>query len=119
MKKQPAVRHLVVAVSMVLTSLLAAPQLALAAGKHPVITSASSDAGLVNLTINGSGFNSVKNVKVLLSGVATPLPLVTKTDGILIGLLPVGIQPGTYSFVITSKGNGKDDHDEGEAARGD
>jgi len=114
MKKQPAVRHLVVAVSMVLTSLLAAPQLALAAGKHPVITSASSDAGLVNLTINGSGFNSVKNVKVLLIGVATPLPLVTKTDGILIGLLPVGIQPGTYSFVITSKGNGKDDHDEGD-----
>jgi hypothetical protein len=78
-----------------------------------VITSAASDAGLVNLTIKGSGFNSVKNLKVYLSGVSTALPVLTKTDKVLVALLPAGTQPGTYSVIVTgSKGKNDDDDDD-------
>jgi hypothetical protein len=74
-----------------------------------VITSASSDAGLVNLTINGTGFNSVKSLKIYLSGVATSLPIVTHSDKILIALLPAGVKAGSYSIVLTGSKGKKDD----------
>ena len=106
MKNQLVIRHVVFAVSIAVASFVAVPQLALASSNDPVITSASSDAGLANLTINGSGFNSVRNLQVFLSGFSTALPLVSKSDKILIALLPPGIHAGTYSFVLTSP-NGK------------
>ena len=108
------VRHLVLAVSIATASLLITPQATFAAGKQPVIFFASSDAGLVNLTIEGSNFDSLKNLKVFLSGTSTPLPIVSKTNSVLVALLPAGTDPGSYSIVITDMKGRKHDHDEGQ-----
>jgi len=111
--RTPRLRNLVVAVSLATAAALAIPQVAIAAGKHPVISSVSADAGLVNLTINGSNFNGPKEVKVFISGNTTPLPVVSKTDKILIALLPAGTLPGSYWIVVTT-GKLKDAHDESQ-----
>jgi len=66
-----------------------------------VINSASVDAGTVSVTINGGGFNAVRNLKVFLGGVAAELPLVSRTDGVLVALLPAGLAPGSYSVIVS------------------
>ena len=102
-------RHLVAAFIVAAASLLAAPVLA---ARQPVITSASADEGLVNLTITGVGFNSIKNLKVFLSNSPNPLTVLSKSDTVLVALLPPGIAPGTYAIVVAAKAK-KDFHDEG------
>ena len=81
--------------------------------RDPTVFSAVADAGLVNLTINGKNLNAA-NLKVYLSGVPTPLTILSKTDKVLIVLLPVGTQPGTYALFLTdSKGKHIDSDDDG------
>jgi hypothetical protein len=109
----PRLRHIVLAVSLAASALVVSPA-ALAGGKRPLITSVSADAGLVNLTINGMNFTGPKDVKVFLSGTSTPLPLLSKSDKILIALLPPGTQPGSYWIVVTDSKLKKDPHDEGQ-----
>lgn len=100
------VRSLALALSLSLT-LAAVPFAARADNGSPaVIHSASADAGLVNLTLQGANFTKVRSPRLLLSGVATPLPILSLTDQVLVALLPRGIAPGTYAVTVASGSGG-------------
>ena len=104
MKNPFSTRPLVLALSLAVM-----PMTALADnGKPAVIDSASADAGLVNLTIHGNNFTKVKSVRLWLGGTATPLPIVSLTDQVLVALLPAGVAPGTYSLALGTGGSGGD-----------
>src|SRR5690242_16908134 len=71
-----------------------------------LIQSAAADDNLVHLTLHGNHFTKVKGLRLMLSGVATPLPILSLTDQMVVALLPVGIAPGTYALgVVSGQGN--------------
>lgn len=80
---------------------------AFADGGNAAISAASADEGLVHLTIRGYNFSKVKSIKLWLSGVPTPLAIVSADDHMLVALLPPGISSGTYA-VSLSAGQGGD-----------
>jgi hypothetical protein len=106
MKKEFRLRPLALATSLALAALLPLPFAALAADNHAVINSAAADSGLVNLTLHGQHFTSVKRLTLLLSGAAVPLPILSITDQTIVALLPIGIPPGSYVATLGSGDSG-------------
>ena len=112
-------RILVLAVSVAIASVAALPRPALAnygGDNNAVITSAAGDAAMVNLTINGSGFNSIKYLNVYLSGNSNALTILSKNDKVIVARLPAGTKAGTYSVILSSakskNGSGDDNSDD-------
>ena len=102
------VRSVALAISLAFAAFALAPSVALADNGNPaVINSASADDGLVHLTLHGTNFTKVKSIRLILSGVATPLPILSLTDRMVVALLPAGIAPGTYAVSVVA-GQGAD-----------
>lgn len=113
MKSPFDARPLVVAVSFALAPLAALPTVALGQSQsktHAQVDSIATDTTQLRITLRGSNFSTVKSLKVLMSGVSQPLPILSMTDQVLIGLLPSNITPGSY-LVTVGNGNGADDTD--------
>ena len=111
MKSPFDARPLVVAVSLALAPLAALPTTALGQSKtHAQVDSIATDTTQLQITLRGSNFSTVKSLKLLMSGVSQPLPILSMTDQVLIGLLPSNITPGSY-LVTVGNGNGADDTD--------
>lgn len=111
MKSPFDARPLVVAVSLALLPLATLPTSALAQSKtHAQVDSISTDTTQLQVTLRGSNFSTVKSLKLFMSGVSQPLPILSMTDQVLIALLPTNIAPGTYLATV-GNGNGADDTD--------
>src|SRR5690349_2135691 len=106
MPKEFRLRPLAFATSLAFASLMPLPFAALAADNHAVINSAAADSSLVNLTLHGQHFASVKRLTLLLSGTPVPLPILSITDQTIVALLPVGIAPGSYVVTLGSADSG-------------
>ena len=97
------------AAALAVAALALNPSMALADNGSPaVIQSAAVDSDLLHLTVQGSHFTRVKGIRLVLSGVATPLPIISLSDQAIVALLPPGITPGTYALGVVS-GQGNDD----------
>ena len=108
MDKNNRVRSLALAVSLAFAPLTLIPAAAFADNGSPaVIQSAAVDDSLVHLTLHGTNFSKLKGIRLMLSGVATPLPILSLTDQMVVALLPAGIAPGTYAVSVVS-GQGSD-----------
>lgn len=111
MNNKLGIRPLTLAVCLALAPAAAISTPAFAeSSTHAVIDSASADSALANLTLVGRHFSTVKKLNVFMAGVATPLPIVSVTDTVLVAQLPAGITPGSY-IVSVGDGNGNDDED--------
>ncbi len=107
--KLPGVRRLVLAVSVAAAFAFPLPAFAASSPTHAVIHSASVDDGATQLTLRGLRFTGVKSLKVMMGGVAVPLPVATVTPTQLVANLPAGLADGTY---VVRVGNGKGHDDE-------
>lgn len=71
----------------------------------PSIVSASSDAGLTQLTINGSGFSPNGTTPIVSLGAVT-LTIVSFSDTQIVASLPTNESSGSYSLAVTETASG-------------
>ncbi|HET9652674.1 MAG TPA: hypothetical protein VFP36_10800, partial [Usitatibacter sp.] len=101
-------RPLSLAVSLAIASLAPLPLDALAANPQPVIDYVTADSGLVNLTVQGHNFSSVRRLAITISGDSQALDIVSTTNTSIVALLPLGIQPGSYVVTLADGANEQD-----------
>lgn len=99
-------RPLVFATSLAFASLMPLAFDAAASNTQAVIDSINADPALVNITLHGQHFTSVKRLSLLLSGTAVPLPILSVTDQAIVALLPPGVLPGSYVVTLASGDSG-------------
>lgn len=76
---------------------------ALAASPQPIIDYVVVDSGLVNMTVYGHNFESVRRLTLVLSGSSQALTVVDKSNTSITALLPLDVVPGSYVITL---GNG-------------